>query len=204
MAVQEQVTTIEALKCTHEGVEEWHLRYPGLSESAARYMADQINAGALMMPMALRRSARAIERNNPLSALSIRLLVGTGKVSQQDANDAFHVACAAVQSEAERLNETLPWVVAPLPEEKSGASMSLEETPGKANGQSHIGVPSWDECRAIGEVAAVDEALRNLLEDQCEDNATCLIRAVLEAAAAEPHRSESRQLGKPATKAEPT
>lgn len=82
--------------------------------------------------------------------------------------------------------------------------MSLAETPGKANGQSHIGVPSWDECRAIGDVAAVDEALRNLLEDQCEDNATCLIRAVLEAAAAEAHRSESRELGKPATKAEPT
>lgn len=174
MAGQELVTTIEALKCTHGGVEEWHLRYPGLSESAARYLAEQINAGALMVPMAPRRSAGTAERNNPLSALAIRLLVGRGKVSQEDANDAFHAACAAVQSEAERMNEKLPWVVARLP-----ATMSES-----GSVQCQLSVPSWDECRSIGDVKAVDEAMRNLLEDQCEDNATCLIRAILEAAAA--------------------
>jgi hypothetical protein len=63
-----------------------------------------VQAGALPEP----------ESNNPISALAIRLLVGLGKVSQEDANQAFHAACHFVQEEARRANVELPWVVAPF------------------------------------------------------------------------------------------
>ncbi len=59
-------------------------------------------------------------RNDPLSALAIRLLVGTGQVTQEQANEAFRVACQAMEDEARRLDMTLPWVTA----EKPGASES--------------------------------------------------------------------------------
>lgn len=42
----------------------------------------------------------------------------------------------------------------------------------------------WGDYLAISEMPAVDEALRALLDDQTEDNATFLIRAVVEATAA--------------------
>lgn len=41
---------------------------------------------------------------------------------------------------------------------------------------------SWMDFQDIGNTPTVDEAIRNLLEDQTEDNATSLIRAVVEAA----------------------
>ena len=42
---------------------------------------------------------------------------------------------------------------------------------------------SWMDFQQIGEVPAVDEAIRNLLNDQTEDNAVCVVRAICEAAA---------------------
>jgi hypothetical protein len=41
---------------------------------------------------------------------------------------------------------------------------------------------SWDEAERISNAQAVEEAIGNLLKDQTGDNATCLVRAVLEAA----------------------
>jgi hypothetical protein len=41
----------------------------------------------------------------------------------------------------------------------------------------------WDEAQRICDLPAVDEAIRNLLADQTGDNATCMVRAILEAAA---------------------
>lgn len=39
--------SIHVCKCTHNGREEWHLRYPGLSQEDAQRLADRINGGAL-------------------------------------------------------------------------------------------------------------------------------------------------------------
>ena len=65
-------------------------------------------------------AAQPVQRNNPLSALAIRLLVEAGHVSQEQADEAFGVACRAVEAEAQRMNVSLPWVVAapqqPAPE----------------------------------------------------------------------------------------
>ena len=64
------------------------------------------------------------DRNDPVSALAIRLLVSAGACSQQDANTAFHAACSMLEEEAARQNVTLPWVVrklTPLSEEALAA-----------------------------------------------------------------------------------
>lgn len=56
-------------------------------------------------------------RNNPISALAIRLLVAKGHVTQEIADWAFHLACSATQDEARKMGVDLPWVVAnPRPE----------------------------------------------------------------------------------------
>lgn len=55
------------------------------------------------------------ERNNPMSALAIRLLVAAGHVTQEKADQAFHIACYATQEEAKRMGEELPWVAIPKP-----------------------------------------------------------------------------------------
>ncbi len=55
------------------------------------------------------------ERNNPLSALSIRLLVSAGACTQAQADAAFHAACTMLEEEAVRQNLTLPWVTRVLP-----------------------------------------------------------------------------------------
>ncbi len=39
--------SIHVCKCVHNGIEEYHLRYPGLTEKEAQQIADKINAGAL-------------------------------------------------------------------------------------------------------------------------------------------------------------
>lgn len=39
----------------------------------------------------------------------------------------------------------------------------------------------WSEYRQISDLPAVDEAIRALLDDQTEDNATCVVRAIVEA-----------------------
>lgn len=49
-------------------------------------------------------------RNNPVSALAIRILVESGRVTQADADSAFTIACEAMEQEAERMNVELPWV----------------------------------------------------------------------------------------------
>src|SRR5574341_873259 len=49
-------------------------------------------------------------RNDPLSALAIRLLVAAGHVSQAKADEAFSIACNAFEEEAQRMDVELPWV----------------------------------------------------------------------------------------------
>jgi hypothetical protein len=63
----------------------------------------------------------APERNNPISALAIRLLVAAGHVTQEKADEAFGIACRAIETEAQRMNITLPWVKAthPTPAERA-------------------------------------------------------------------------------------
>ena len=39
--------SIHVCKCTHNGREEYHLRYPGMTEAAAQELADEITGGAL-------------------------------------------------------------------------------------------------------------------------------------------------------------
>lgn len=40
--------------------------------------------------------------------------------------------------------------------------------------------PTWEECLLISELPKVDEAIRNFLEDQTEDNAVCMVREILQ------------------------
>ena len=42
--------SIHVCKCTHNGREEYHLRYPGMTEAEARELADRINGGWLRPP----------------------------------------------------------------------------------------------------------------------------------------------------------
>ena len=42
--------SIHVCKCTHNGREEYHLRYPGMTEAEAQELADRINAGWLRPP----------------------------------------------------------------------------------------------------------------------------------------------------------
>lgn len=42
-----------------------------------------------------------IEANNPRTALAIRFLVRTGRVTQEEADNAFRLACEAMKREAE-------------------------------------------------------------------------------------------------------
>ena len=56
------------------------------------------------------QAAEAPERNNPVSALSIRLLVAAGHVTQEKADEAFRLACQALEAEAVKMNVELPWV----------------------------------------------------------------------------------------------
>jgi hypothetical protein len=39
--------SIHVCKCKHNGITEFHLRYPGMSEEAAQELADKINGGKL-------------------------------------------------------------------------------------------------------------------------------------------------------------
>ena len=39
--------SIHVCKCVHVGREEWHLRYPGMTEAEAGELADRINGGDL-------------------------------------------------------------------------------------------------------------------------------------------------------------
>lgn len=39
--------SVHVCKCVHNGVEEFHLRYPGMTEQAAQELADKVNSGAL-------------------------------------------------------------------------------------------------------------------------------------------------------------
>lgn len=42
--------SIHVCKCLHNGREEYHLRYPGMTEVAAQELADKINGGLLRKP----------------------------------------------------------------------------------------------------------------------------------------------------------
>lgn len=49
-------------------------------------------------------------RNDPVSALAIRVIVAKGYCTQEQANECFSLACDALEAEAARMNEELPWV----------------------------------------------------------------------------------------------
>ena len=77
-----------------------------------------------------------VERNDPVSALAIRLLVGTGACTQEQADAAFHAACTMMEEEAERQNLSLPWVVrkpAPLTDSQIDALMPEPDGSAEAN-----------------------------------------------------------------------
>jgi hypothetical protein len=77
-----------------------------------------------------------VERNNPVSALAIRLLVGTGACTQEQADAAFHAACTMLEEEAERQNLSLPWVMrkpAPLTDSQIDALMPEPDGAAEAN-----------------------------------------------------------------------
>ena len=42
--------SIHVCKCAHNGREEYHLRYPGMTEAEAQELADRINGGWLRKP----------------------------------------------------------------------------------------------------------------------------------------------------------
>ena len=42
--------SIHVCKCTHNGREEYHLRYPGMTKAEAQELADRINGGWLRPP----------------------------------------------------------------------------------------------------------------------------------------------------------
>ena len=69
------------------------------------------------------------------------------------------------------------------PNEQAGldyAIATLEREQAAALGDPRF---SWMDFQEIGELTAVDEAIRNMLNDQTEDNGVCMIRAICEAAA---------------------
>ena len=56
--------SIHVKACTHNGKEEYHLRYPGMSKEAAQEIADRINGGALckrQMPLTDKEKLDKIE-----------------------------------------------------------------------------------------------------------------------------------------------
>lgn len=65
-------------------------------------------------------------RNSPLSALAIRFLVAAGHVTQAKANEAFTLACTALEYEARKMDQDLPWV-AVLPPPEGPAVAALRE-----------------------------------------------------------------------------
>lgn len=40
--------SIHVCKCIHNGRDEYHLRYPGMTEEEAQHLADRINSGELL------------------------------------------------------------------------------------------------------------------------------------------------------------
>lgn len=44
-------------------------------------------------------------------------------------------------------------------------------------------VDEWESCKRLTDVPEVDEALRNFSDDPAEDNAICVVRVILRAAA---------------------
>lgn len=68
---------------------------------------------ATVMRLLLERDALAaaqqkpVEANNPRTALAIRFLVRTGRVTQEDADNAFRLACEALKREAENQGNAL-------------------------------------------------------------------------------------------------
>ncbi len=55
----------------------------------------------------LKSEKQPIEANNPRTALAIRFLVATGRMTQEEADNAFRLACEAVKREAESQGNAL-------------------------------------------------------------------------------------------------
>ena len=64
-------------------------------------MADR--AAAATATHTLKSEKQPVEANNPRTALAIRFLVVTGRVTQEEADNAFRLACEAVKREGESL-----------------------------------------------------------------------------------------------------
>lgn len=84
-------------------------------------------------------STQEVARNNPVSALAIRILVGSGRITQAEADNAFTLACQAMEEEAQRMNVELPWVVRTgrpgpsVPEPLTVRIVTFPESNGKRN-----------------------------------------------------------------------
>ena len=72
-------------------------------------MADRSAAAAATATAThtLKSEKQPIEANNPRTALAIRFLVATGRVTQEEADNAFRLACEAVKREAESQSNAL-------------------------------------------------------------------------------------------------
>ena len=64
-------------------------------------MADR--AAATTATHTLKSEKQPVEANNPRTALAIRFLVATGRVTQEEADNAFRLAYEAVKREGESL-----------------------------------------------------------------------------------------------------
>ena len=63
-------------------------------------MADR--SAAATATHTLKSEKLPVEANNPQTALAIRVLVATGRVTQEEADNAFRLACEAMKHEAAR------------------------------------------------------------------------------------------------------
>lgn len=62
-------------------------------------MADR--SAATTATHTLKSEKQPIEANNPRTALAIRVLVAAGRITQEEADNAFRLACEAMKREAE-------------------------------------------------------------------------------------------------------
>ena len=81
--------SIHVCKCVHNGREEFHLRYPGMTEGEARDLADRINAGALAADTpgsgGLHPRNRMFVLNNATNDQLAKVMLLCGSPEQQEA-----------------------------------------------------------------------------------------------------------------------
>lgn len=112
--------SIHVCKCVHNGREEFHLRYPGLTQSEAQQLADKINGGALNR---VEHAAAVAEHfQNQIAPLRSELEAARGKVEaltreRDDARrgrDAFFNESIKTRSELQSLTAHVKVLTASL------------------------------------------------------------------------------------------